>query len=472
MNLHFIHTNDVHSHLNEYLVIATQIRTLRSLLQQSGDSVFLFDIGDHADRMRPETDGTMGLVNAALIKQMHYDGLVFGNNEGLIIPRKHWQQLCEETGTPVLGSNLRDKETGSSLPFFVDSLLLERGGVRVGVFGVTAPYNEYYQIEKIQAIDPLEIIPAKVKELRERGADIVVLLSHLGLYIDRELPRQIEGIDLILDSHTHNLLQVPERIQNTWIAQAGKFASHFGHVTIDFDLTARRIRGVTGRVVAREDGLQPDHDLEQLLQEWGRRADVILDRVIADVPAGLEHHIHTESELANLLIDEMLEQSGAELGFINTGVILYGLDAGALTRRTLLACCPSPINPAVVKLYGWQIREVLKQALQPEQTHRKGVGFGFRGNEIGTLAIAGMRVDLDTENQIRQILIADSPLQDDRQYTAVTADYLLFSGVYEQAARGEKVGLAPQFLRQIIERAVIDPYKIRRAKVRRWLIET
>lgn len=471
MELHLLHTNDVHSHLDEYLILASQIRQLRNQLQEQEQTVFLFDIGDHADRMRPETDGTMGLINASLLRIMNYDAWVFGNNEGLIIPRRHWQELCAESGTFVLGSNLREMESGQPLPFFQDMLLIERKGVRLGVIGVTAPYNDYYNMEGIEALDPFDTIPPLVKRLREQGADIVVLLSHLGLAVDRRIGSELPGLDLIIGSHTHNLLERPERAGDTWIVQAGKFAKHFGHVVIDFDETARQIRDVIGSVIQRDESVRADADLLETVRVWGRRADTILDRTIAHVPEELAHHYHAESDLANLVADEMLELSKADLALLNSGVFLFGLERGPLTRRTLLACCPSPINPVVMKMSGRQILRVLEQALDPEHTRRRGIGFGFRGKEIGSLAVAGIRVSYSPDGGIDEVDVNGERLALNHIYQVATADYLYFSGVYDEFSRGEKIRFEPYFLREILEKAITIPYKIRRAKVRRWVTQ-
>ncbi|WP_018132677.1 bifunctional metallophosphatase/5'-nucleotidase [Effusibacillus pohliae] len=468
MNLHLIHTNDVHSHLDHYLKVATQIRRLRESLLARGETVFLFDIGDHADRMYPETEGTMGLVNASLLKAMQYDAWVFGNNEGLIIPRQHWEALCKMSATPVVTANLRDLDTGGRFPFFQDTLVIERNGVKVGVFGVTAPFNDYYHMEGTHALDPLEQIPGLVRQLRMRGAEIVILLSHLGLSVDRKLAGMIEGVDIILGSHTHNVLEQPERAGGLWIAQAGKFAQYFGHLVIDFDEAGRRVRGVSGGVIPRDEAVPADPDLQQILEAGRRQAEQVMDRMIVWLPERLDHHFHTESELGNLVADEMRKVAEAELALLNTGVFLFGLEPGPLTRRQLLACCPSPINPVLVELSGRQIRSVLQKALDPAYTHRRGMGFGFRGKEVGSLALSGLRVTHDAGGQIERIEAAGQLIDDDRNYRVVTADYLLFSGVYEELAGGEKIRIEPFFLRELIEQALRDPANIGRAKVRRW----
>ncbi|BCJ86983.1 bifunctional metallophosphatase/5'-nucleotidase [Effusibacillus dendaii] len=469
MDLHLIHTNDVHSHLDAYITLATQIRQLRNHLSARNETVFLFDIGDHADRMAPETDATMGLVNASLLRVMNYDAWVFGNNEGLIIPSVYWEALCRQSATPVLNGNLRKLEDGAAYPFFQDSLLLERNGVKIGIFGLTAPYNEYYHIEGTNALDPFEQIPRLAGGLRRQGADVVVLLSHLGLSVDRNIASHNPDVDMIIGSHTHHLLEQPEKIGDVWIAQAGKFANYFGHLVLDYDMDKRCLRNVVGCVVARDDSLEPDADLRAILEEWRRRADRILEEVVAVVPEKLYHHFHHESELGNLVVDEMRKLSGAELAFLNTGVFHFGLESGNLTRKTLLACCPSPINPVVIDLYGWQIRDVLEKALRKEYTHRRGFGFGFRGNEVGSLAVSGLKIWYGEDDRLLSIEAAGEPLNDNRIYRIVTGDYLVFSGVYEEIARGTKIRVEPVFLREVMEKALANPDHLRQAKIKRWL---
>ncbi|GAX91331.1 bifunctional metallophosphatase/5'-nucleotidase [Effusibacillus lacus] len=468
MYLHLIHTNDVHSHLGEYLKVGTQIRRLREDLLAHGEPVLLFDIGDHADRMSPETDGTMGRVNASLLKALNYDAWVFGNNEGLIIPRQYWQDLCEQSAIPVLTSNLRDLRTFDRFPFFQDTLLLDRNGVKIGVFGLTAPYNIYYHLEEVHALAAEDQVPQLVEELRKQGAEMVIMLSHLGLGVDRTLAQKVDGVDIILGSHTHNVLEEPERVGGSWIAQAGKFAQYFGHLAIEFDETDRCVRDIKGRVIPREDSVIPDPDLQTILDEGKREAERVMDSVLVHVPENLDHHYHGESELGNLVADEMKELVQAEIALLNTGVFLFGLNAGPLTRRVLLNCCPSPINPVLVELYGWQIRDLLQKALDPAYTHRRGMGFGFRGKVVGSLALSGLQVQCDEKGFIQQVVANDKPLQENRRYLAATADYLVFSGVYEELKGADKIRIEPLFLREIMERALLNPANIRRAKVRRW----
>ena len=92
------------------------------------------------------------------------------------------------------------------------------------------------------------MLPEQVSRLRKE-VDLVVLLSHLGLATDRRLAEEIPEIDIILGGHTHHLLEEPERVGQTWLAAAGKFGEHVGHVTITFDPAGQKIIQVKGRFI-------------------------------------------------------------------------------------------------------------------------------------------------------------------------------------------------------------------------------
>ncbi|WP_205628736.1 hypothetical protein, partial [Acinetobacter baumannii] len=67
--------------------IATGLKTLRSTLQKKGQTVVTVDVGDHMDRMRLQSEATLGQANVHVLNDMGYDVVTIGNNEGLTLPR-------------------------------------------------------------------------------------------------------------------------------------------------------------------------------------------------------------------------------------------------------------------------------------------------------------------------------------------------------------------------------------------------
>lgn len=61
--LHIYHTNDLHSHFENWPKIVDYIQTQRQKHEEQGEEVLLFDLGDHVDRFHPISEATFGKAN-------------------------------------------------------------------------------------------------------------------------------------------------------------------------------------------------------------------------------------------------------------------------------------------------------------------------------------------------------------------------------------------------------------------------
>ncbi|KRL65567.1 metallophosphoesterase [Companilactobacillus versmoldensis] len=73
-----VHTNDLHSHFENYPKLARFIKKSRK--QSDADNFYLFDIGDAMDRAHPLTEATNGQANITWMNQQKYDAATIGNN--------------------------------------------------------------------------------------------------------------------------------------------------------------------------------------------------------------------------------------------------------------------------------------------------------------------------------------------------------------------------------------------------------
>jgi 2',3'-cyclic-nucleotide 2'-phosphodiesterase (5'-nucleotidase family) len=107
----------------------------------------------------------------------------------------------------------------------------------VGIFGVMVPMvTEKMSARHISAYvndNPVETAKKCVERLKERVSTIICI-SHIGLRNDVELAGNVNGVDLILGGHSHDVVDPPARIGDTWIAQAGSHGRYAGV----YDLTA------------------------------------------------------------------------------------------------------------------------------------------------------------------------------------------------------------------------------------------
>lgn len=451
--------------------IGEALRGLRAKHAAEGSEPILIDCGDHMDRMRPETEGSGGLANIAVLNETGYDIVVPGNNEGLTLtPDQLAFAYGERQRFSVVCGNLLDPQQMEPPPWMEPYRIMERGGLRVGLIGLTAYYPVFYSLLGWHIADPLEAAARLVALLRPQ-VDVLVVVSHLGINQDKAMAERIAGIDLIIGSHTHHLLEEPIVHAGTYIAAAGCYGRYVGELVFGCDASGKLL--LLHGICLDTDAFSPSPQLEALIQSEETTSRGRLAQAVATLAEPLQIDWSAESGLGNLLASGLRRWAGAEIGIVNAGQILQSLEAGTVTKYRLLEICPSPINPCLVHLRGEAIRLALEESLLDDFIGKPIKGFGFRGKELGTLCVSGVRVEYDAGaepyRKIRSIEINGEPLAPDRLYKVGTIDMFTFGIGYVSLSRGESVDYyLPEFIRDVLGRQLGDENELRQCQTPRW----
>ena len=155
------------------------------------------------------------------MRLMDYHALTLGNHEfDYGVPRM--RQLLEQVGAPVACVNLY--EAGEPYPIFAPYVIHQYGNKRVAYIGVCTPETmilegySFYDTNGILLYDlkpktVYQLIQQAVDEARAKGADYVVLLSHVGEtpqsmgFSSHRLVNNTRGIDVVLDGHSHEIFE-------------------------------------------------------------------------------------------------------------------------------------------------------------------------------------------------------------------------------------------------------------------------
>ncbi|WP_169085364.1 bifunctional metallophosphatase/5'-nucleotidase [Paenibacillus sp. PL91] len=464
-----LHSNDIHSRLEHAAKIASFIAEERRTY--GSDQVLTVDCGDHMDRMRIETEGSDGIVNVELLNDAGYEVITLGNNEGLTYS---FQTIADayvnRANFAVVCANMRDSSTGEQPDWLLPSTIVDKNGLRIGIIGVTAAFNDFYSLLGWQVSDPFEEVRVQALKLREQ-VDVLIVMSHLGITSDRLMAEKQLGIDLILGAHTHHLLEEPIVIGDTTICAAGKFGEYIGRVEIGFDSVSAR---PLFRAACVPTSAFVEHpDAAAIISSYRKSGQQRLSRVIAKLAEPLPARIDRESPLSNLLAAGLRRWADAEIGIVNAGQLLGGLAQGEVTAGELHALCPSPINPCRMTIAGTDIRAALEQALLPEFINKPIKGYGFRGEVLGTLAIDGLSVTYDsTRPPMSRIIKAEvngAPLADERIYTIGTIDMFSFKAGYESLANAVQFTYyLPEFIRDVIADQLLNFSAIAECRQVRW----
>ncbi len=446
-----LHTNDVHSDFEAML----RIQTIFSEYAQryGAHRVLRLDVGDCADRFRPETEGSLGKANVAIMNEMGYDAAVIGNNEGLGFPIDVLSDMYAQATFSVVCANVASDRARWLRPYVV----VDKAGLTFGIFGLTAPFVTFYEALGWRVDDPIDVAHRVVAELREmHRVDVVVLLSHLGLPMDEQWATHVPGIDIVLGGHTHHVCDPMMTIDRVSIGAAGKNGSHVGVVRIR--MGDDRAKVVRGSVVCT-DGVLADCALTVWWQAQRAQWLHALTRHIGTLHVPIAASAVTESVLGNVLASALRTHCQAEVGIVNSGQVLTALKQGALTVGELLACCPSPIHPVRLRVRGYAIREALLRSCDASHVHGTLRGFGFRGHTLGMLCVDGMHVVCTWDGEhpctIAAVYVGGELLCDERTYCVATIDMFTFGVGYPSFSHYEDAQFyLPEFLRDVLARAL------------------
>lgn len=177
--------------------------------------VLLFDCGD-ISQGTPYYNLFQGEVEVRMMNLMGYDAMTIGNHEfdfGL----DNMARLFRMADFPVVCANYDVAGTvleGLVKPYIV----LERDGMRIGVFGLSPKMEGLVQAEKCEGVvynEPVAVAQEVTDRLRtEEKCDVVICLSHLGIRsksgaCDEKLVAETKGIDVILGGHSHTFMEKP-----------------------------------------------------------------------------------------------------------------------------------------------------------------------------------------------------------------------------------------------------------------------
>lgn len=430
------HYNDLHSKFDQWPRFVTFLNEHRS------ENTLVFDLGDHADRTNPATEVTHGQVNVRLLDRVSPTAVTIGNNEGITFPHEWLASLYEEATFPILLSNVYESD-GRRPDWALDTLIVEQEGVRIGLFGLTAPYEELYPELGWQVESPTVATTRALAALE--GCDVIIALSHLGFYADERLAESFPSIDVILGAHTHHVLDDGVVKNGVLIAQAGKYGRYIGEVNLSLEGNH-----VVSKTACLHDLSEVDQDittLETLDKEYGE-AEKLLDVTIAST-SGYTSDWFGTSPLADVLASGLTTWCDAEVSIVPSGVILDGLPAGEVTLNKLHQICPHPINPCLLTIEGEFLERFLNDVHEETFTTMHVRGLGFRGTVLGRPALHGI------ERQDDQWIVKGEKIDSTRLYRVATVDMFTFGPLLPYLATQSKRYYMPELLRDVLRETII-----------------
>jgi len=267
-----LHTNDMHSALiphspaidydpekedpaiGGFARLATAVDEIRENKMREGEPVLLFDAGDFLGGSAFAWLALSGYAaELTIMQQMGYDAVVIGNHEYDYGPDVLAQYLLKagypeaHQKTLVLASNTEAPPDHplAALGLYKNTGMFElENSLKVGVFGLIGKEAILLLGETgdVQFLDQHEAARQAVDELKEQGANVIVGITHSGVDEDRELAREVPGIDVIVGGHSDTTLYKPVLQGATIIVQAGHLGVYLGQLELAYNSNTGKVR--------------------------------------------------------------------------------------------------------------------------------------------------------------------------------------------------------------------------------------
>jgi 5'-nucleotidase / UDP-sugar diphosphatase len=463
--LHVLHINDMHSRLEEIsgsdatcsptgaaegscfggaARLAQAIRDRRSELDGAGTPVLTLDAGD-------QSQGTLfyttyrGKAEVEIMNMIGFDAMTLGNHEFNHGPQA-LAEMLEDAEFPIVAGNVNVPDGHPLAPMVQDHLILEAGGERIGVLGITTPDTVFLSSpEPVTFDDEIAHLNEAVARLRDDGVNRIILLSHVGFRRDQEIAAQVEGLSLIIGGHSHTLLsntvegtpsyatmvEAPDG-RPVPIVQAYAFSRYLGDLALEFDEDGTVI-SAEGDTVLLDASFAEAEDVAARVAELAGPIETLKRTEIAEIAAPIDGSREScrsrECEMGNAVTNSMLARIGdpsVTIAFTNGGGLRASLEAGMVTVGDVLTVLPFQNTLVTMQVSGATLLAALEHGVDGIED---GAG---RFPQVG-----GMRFRLDAsvapgEGRVSEVEVATAggwePVDESATYRIVTNDFMAGGG--------------------------------------------
>ncbi|XP_055644093.1 apyrase-like [Toxorhynchites rutilus septentrionalis] len=421
-----IHLNDFHARFEETNVLSTKCKPQEGERCIGGYGRVVSAVKDLSEAYKEQNpiylnagDNFQGTfwytllrwnVTSYFLNLLPADAITLGNHEfdhGIdgVVP------FMGAIKSPVVVANLDDSGEPRIQGKYNKSVVIRRGGVRIGVIGVIHhATNTLSMTERLVFLDEVEAINTEVAQLRASGVNIIVVLSHCGIDIDKKIAAECADVDIVVGGHSHTFLYngstegFPDPPAGPYpvvvkrpdgnkalVVQASCFTKFIGRLTAYFDSEGKLVEW-EGNPVFLDESIPLDPQIVQELKPWKEMVDQLAYRNVGSSRVVLSKRecrtgeCNLGSFVADSFVDYYVRRSEssnewtyASIGITNDGGMRTSLNSGNLTYDDLVTTVPYENTIDTFEIQGLHLLEALEYSAS-------------RFNTADFLQLSGLRI--------------------------------------------------------------------------------
>jgi 2',3'-cyclic-nucleotide 2'-phosphodiesterase (5'-nucleotidase family) len=356
-------------------------------------------------------------------------------------------ELMPMINTDVVCANFYETATGK--PVFAPYVLKRYGGRTIGFVGATTPdamlkKYAFFDADGTQRYDMrpndiYQLVQKAVDKVRKKGADYVVVLSHLGEeetkydVTSHKLVAATRGIDVVLDGHTHSVVPRCDVANADGklvpISQTGTQLANLGKLVISADGTISTTLVPTTEIPYESAAVAKvvDNVYQEMEKVTTRRIAYSNFELTINDAEGNRLVRRGETNLGDIVTDAFRSFMRAEIGLCNGGGLRNSIPAGNITYGDVINALPFDNCMVKIETKGEDILTMLSRCTSSLPA------------EIGPFPhVSGLRYTIHTQSHtISDVTVFDAatstwqPLDPERLYTIGTIDFYSSGGFYD-----------------------------------------
>lgn len=349
------------------------------------------------------------------------------NKLGCEVMTGHWEftygqervlELIKKMDFAFVAQNVNDSTWGD--PIFKPYVIKQVGGLAVAVIGQAFPYTPIANPRRFIHDWSFGIkddhMQALVDELRARKVDLVVVISHNGMDVDKKMAQRVKGIDVVLGGHTHDGVPRPVKVGNTLVINSGCYGKFVSR--LDLDVKGRRIEDYSFRLIpVMCEMIEPDPEMEKFVERLRAPYKDRLEEVLGHTETMLYRRGNLDGTFDNLICDALIDHYGVEFS-LSPG-FRWGrtVPAGPITAEDVYSQTAITYpNTYKAMMKGSMIKDVLEDVadnlLNPDPYLQQGGDMvRSRGLEFSIFAEKPMG------RRIQGLKVRGKPVEPEKQYS-------------------------------------------------------
>ena len=318
----------------------------------------------------------------------------------------------------VISANLivDDADVASRiLPYVVKEI----AGVRIGIFGMMTPdftllCNPPGGGVRVDG-EILSIARRLVDELRQKGCELIIGLTHIGFTRSSELVQKVNGIDIIVDGYDRDYIY--ETVKDTIIVQDGSGGEYLGVLRFTFRDTHIFNPSWERILIDSQVGYDPEIQvlMETYMLDYEEKLGQQIGESSVDLDARKDILRRGETNLGDLVADTWTDRFADQgMALVNSGSIrgdtVYS--AGPLTYLTVNEILPYQGEIVMVEMPGSDIKQTLEVSASAIRVEGDGCQDGRRAPTGGFLQVGGLRITIDLEKPTFCAVYSDKEASD------------------------------------------------------------